>query len=188
MEDLESYKGFLIAAHPKRAEPSLRKGVILIIDQDHTGSIGLQINKPLESNTTLGSVMTGLGMSLDKDQPLYFGGTENTNRIIVLHTLDWRTSSTTELGENIGISNDISVLSAISANSGPAQYRAIAGYTRWMPGNLEAEIEMIPPFNEVSRSWSYLKADVDLCFDSSGSTQWHHILEESARIQIASWL
>lgn len=187
MEDLDDIKGYLLAAHPKRQDVSTRRGVILIVDHDHTGSVGLQINKPMESHTTLLSVMQGLGMTLNKDKPLWFGGPESTNRIIVVHTLDWSSTSTTKVTENIGISNDISVLTAISKNEGPSKFRAIAGYVRWMPSHLEGELESLPPFNDISTGWSLIPATEDLVFEKEGIDQWHNVLEQSAKNQIESW-
>lgn len=187
MEDIENFKGYLLAAHPKRTETIVRKGVVLVIDHDLHGAIGLQINKPMETSTSLGVVMSNLGMTLDNDCPIYFGGSENTNRIIVVHTLDWTSSSTTKIGPNFGISNDITVLAAISQNKGPRTFRAIAGYVRWLPGHLEAEIDMIPPWNDVTKSWSIMEGSVDSIFNSSGIDQWHHVIEESAKQQIANW-
>lgn len=187
MEDIDNYKGYLLAAHPRRQESSLRRGVILVVDHDHTGSVGLQINKPLENATSLGSVMSNLGLELKKDAPVYYGGPESPNRIIVVHTMDWSSSSTTQIIDNIGISNDISVLTAISANKGPRLFRAIAGYVRWAPGHLEGEIDMVPPFTDVNTSWSLVQADEDLLFDVVGLEQWHHTLEAAAKYQISNW-
>lgn len=187
MEDIENYKGYLLAAHPKRPEQVLRRGVIMVIDHDQTGALGLQINKPLESSTTLGTVMETLGMSLKKDCPLYFGGTENANRIIVVHSLDWTSSGTTKINDEIGYSNDITVLAALSEGKGPEYFRAVAGYTRWLPGHLESEIEGLGPWYDVTASWNVIPADSDLVFNFAGIEQWHYVIEESAKIQISSW-
>lgn len=187
MEDIENYKGYLLAAHPKRNENIIKNGVVLVIDHDLSGAIGLQINKAMENATSLGVVMNNLGMVLDNDCPIYFGGPENTNRIIVVHTLDWQSSSTTEIAKNLGISNDLSVLAAISQNKGPKLFRAIAGFVRWLPTHLEAEIDMIPPWNDITKSWSLMEGSVDTVFNGTGNEQWHRIIEESAKRQIANW-
>lgn len=187
MEDIDNYVGYLLAAHPKRQEPILRRGVVLVIDNDHNGAIGLQINKPMENQTSLGRIMNSLGIAYDKDHPVYFGGPENTNRIIVLHSLDWTSSGTTTLGNNFGISNDISVLAAIASDKGPELFRAIAGVYRWMPGHFDSELDNIPPYNEIGRRWSVVPASLDLLFGNDGIDQWHNLLEEHARTEIANW-
>jgi putative transcriptional regulator len=187
MEDIDNYIGYLLAAHPKRQDPVLRRGVILVIDNDHSGAIGLQINKPMENQTSLGRIMMSLGISYDKDNHVYFGGPENTNRIIVLHSLDWKSTGTTCLGSNFGISNDISVLAAIASDNGPQHFRAIAGVYRWLPGHFESELDGTPPFNEIGRRWSHVPASLDLIFGHDGLTQWHNLIEEHAKTLISSW-
>ena len=184
MEDIDNYKGYLIAAHPKRNDSILRKGVILVIDQDNSGSVGLQINKPMENNTNLATIMQGLGLSYNEDTPVYFGGVENTNRIIVVHTSDWMSSGSTAITRDLAISNDMSVLVAIASGKGPSSFRAIAGYTRWLPGHLENQIDCDPPYNDISLGWNLIKANADLIFLTNGSDQWHHVINESVKIQV----
>lgn len=187
MENDEHLKGLLIAAHPKRADNVLRKGVLLIIDQDYTGCIGLQINKPMTSSPNLASVMNSLGIPYNQDTPIYFGGSENTNRIIVVHSTDWMATSSTKITDDVAISNDLSVLAAISNNQGPSKFRAIAGYTRWVSGHLESEIEVESPYYDITTSWSTVTACEELVFASEGVDQWHYILEQSAKAQISTW-
>jgi putative transcriptional regulator len=135
----QNYQGYLLAAHPKRQDPILRRGVMLILDHDQTGAIGLQINKPFTNEVSFQTVMKNVGLSVDQDQPLYNGGIESTNRIHVIHSLDWYSPTTVKVTDYIGVSNDISVLTAISNNEGPDYFRVCAGFTRWMPRHLEGE-------------------------------------------------
>jgi putative transcriptional regulator len=187
MEDIENYQGHLLAAHPKRSKGFLSHGVVLVIDQDHTGSLGLQINKQMTSGSTLASVMSNMDLTLDIDQPLYMGGSENTNRIMMLHSLDWTSPTTTAINDCLGLSNDVSVLAAIAAGEGPQHYRAIAGFLKWPPGHLEGEISGDAPWHDLAHSWSTVPADLDLVFGLDGQEQWHHVIESHARLQIASW-
>ena len=80
----QNYRGYLLAAHPKRPDPYLRKGVMLVLDHDNAGAIGLQINKPFSSNVSFDTVMQNVGLPTAVDQPLYNGGPESTNRIHVI--------------------------------------------------------------------------------------------------------
>jgi len=105
----QNYAGFLLAAHPKRTDTALRRSAILVIDHDNAGAIGLQINRPYTNNVTVDSVMRNIGLNIEGDQPLYIGGSESTNRIHIIHTLDWFSPTTNKLTEQIGISSDISV-------------------------------------------------------------------------------
>lgn len=184
----QNYRGYLLAAHPKRVEPYLRKGVMLILDHDSTGAVGLQINKPFSNNISLNTVMQnmGMGVPLDQDQPLYNGGPERSNRIHVIHTLDWYSSSTSKVNDEIGVSNDISVLAALSEGHGPEHFRVIAGYTKWLPGHLNSEILGEDPW-DINHTWTFIPATSNVLFESDTIDQWHNIIVESGRMQVSSW-
>lgn len=182
----QSYTGFLLAAHPKRSNPFLRKGVMLILDHDKNGAIGLQINKPYVSDVTFSNVMENMGLDLEQDQPLFNGGQEATNRIHVIHTLDWVSPTTNKVTDQIGVSNDISVLTAISEGEGPAYYRAIAGFTRWDTGHLEGEMIGEDPWT-INHTWSFATAEPELVFGFDDIDQWHKVIAESSKIQVAHW-
>ena len=182
----QSFKGYLLAAHPKRPEPILRRGVILILDHDASGAIGLQINKPFTNDITFKNVMSNVGLSIDQDQPLYTGGAESPNRVHVVHSLDWYSPNTERITETIGVSHDVSVLAAISAGEGPSFFRVCAGVTRWMPGHLEGEVIGEEPW-DISQSWSFVPADIESVFGSDDIDQWHKVITESSRLQVANW-
>jgi putative transcriptional regulator len=182
----QNYTGFLIAAHPKRSDSNLRRSAILIIDHDTSGVIGLQINRPYTNNVTVDSVMRNIGLNIDNDQLLYNGGTESINRIHIIHTLDWFSPTTNKLTEQIGISSDLSVLTAISKQEGPKEFRAIAGFTRWLPGQLEGEILGEAPWN-INQSWSFIRAEPELVFGHTDIDQWHRVIADSSKQQVASW-
>jgi len=182
----QNYTGYLLASHPKRAEPMLRRSTILVIDHDASGAIGLQINKPYVSNLTLNTVMQNVGLSTSNDQPLYNGGTESSNRIHIIHTLDWFSPTTNRINEQIGISSDLSVLTAIGNDEGPSQLRAVAGFTRWLPGYLEGEILGEAPWT-INHCWSFTPATADTLFGYTDLEQWHKVITDSSRQQVSSW-
>jgi putative transcriptional regulator len=182
----QNYQGYLLAAHPKRQDPILRRGVMLILDHDQTGAIGLQINKPFTNEVSFQTVMKNVGLSVDQDQPLYNGGIESTNRIHVIHSLDWYSPTTVKVTDYIGVSNDISVLTAISNNEGPDYFRVCAGFTRWMPRHLEGEVVGEEPWT-INQSWSFIPATLESVFTLDDIDQWHKVIGESSRQQVASW-
>ena len=182
----QNYKGHLLAAHPRRHDPILRRGVMLILDHDSTGAIGLQINKPFTNDITFETVMQNVGMKLTEDQPLYNGGPEGTNRIHVIHTMDWHSPSTVRVNDKIGVSHDLSVLAAISQHEGPEYFRVCAGFTRWLPGHLEGEVLGETPWS-INHSWSSKVADAETLFGLDDIDQWHKVIDDSSKIQIANW-
>jgi len=182
----QNYRGYLLAAHPKRPDPYSRRGVMLILDHDSTGAIGLQINKPFSNDVSFDIVMQNVGLHTDRDQPLYNGGPEATNRIHVIHSMDWFSPTTIKLSDTIGVSNDMSVLAAISENAGPENFRVVAGYTKWLPGHLEGEIAGEAPWS-INHIWTFIPPDPEILFGLDDIDQWHKIIAESGRLQIANW-
>lgn len=182
----QNYQGYLLAAHPKRSDPFTRRGVILVLDHSETGAIGLQINKPFTSDVNFETVMNNIGLSTDLDYPLYNGGQENQHRIHVVHSMDWYSSATTKVTEDIGVSHDISVLTAISAGRGPVYFKAVAGHVKWAAGNLEGEVLGEDPW-DITHSWSFAPATSETVFDFDEYEQWHSVITESSKHQIASW-
>lgn len=180
-----NYFGYLLAAHPKRPYDLLNNSVMLIFKHEKSGALGLQINKPFTNGASLNSVMENLGMeSTFVDDPLYFGGENNGNRVYIVHTLDWFTSSTLKFNDSIGLSGDLSILTALSKGEGPSQYRAIAGYNLWNSGELEYEINS----SDITISWSQIPATSELIFDSNSHDQWRNVISESSKLQVSSWL
>ena len=182
----QNYQGYLLASHPKRQESALHKSVVLILEHGPTGATGLQLNKSYVSEITLATVMQNVGLHSSFDQPLYNGGPEAKTRIHVVHSLDWYSPTTVRVSENIGVSNDVSVLAAISENVGPEYYRVIAGFTRWLPGHLEGEMVGEDPW-DISHTWSYVPSEVDTLFELDNIEQWHRVIAESGRMQVSSW-
>lgn len=182
----QNYKGYLLASHPRRQEPILRRSVQLILDHDKTGAIGLQINKPFTNDITFQTVMQNVGLHTDYDQPLYNGGTESTNRIHVIHSLDWYTANTTKVTDKIGVSHDVSILAAIAKHEGPEYFRVVAGFTRWLPGHLEGEILGEEPW-AITSTWSFVPAEVETVFGNDDIDQWHRVIADASKIQVSSW-
>lgn len=183
---IQTYRGYLLAAHPKRKDPILNKSVMLILDHDISGAIGLQINKSFSNDISFETVMQNVGLVTPEDRPLYNGGPEAQNRIHVVHSLDWYTASTVKITERLGVSHDISILAAISKGEGPDYFRVVAGFFRWLPGCLEGEVLGEEPFT-IDQTWSFVPATIENVFERDDLDQWHNVISESSKIQVASW-
>lgn len=182
----QNYKGFLLASHPKRQDQFFNRSVVLVVDHEPNGAIGLQINKSYENDLTFETVMNNVGLPCSIDHPLYIGGPEHTNRIHVVHSLDWFSPTTIKINNKIGVSNDVSVLAAISKNEGPEFFRAVAGFTRWIAGHLEGEVLGEHPWN-ISHTWNFIPATVEHVFAEDTVDQWHNVTVDAGKFQIATW-
>lgn len=178
--------GWLLAAHPRYPHELLQKTVVLVTAQGTEGSVGIIVNRPMSNGMDFSNVMHNAGIDVDLDEPLYSGGPDAPHRVFMLHSMDWSSPTTTPIAETIGLSKDVTVLSAIAAGVGPEQFRAYAGYISWGPGQLEGEISGKNPWAP-HYSWIGMPATSKLLFDTDPHEQWARIIELAGQIQVQNW-
>lgn len=181
-----NYNGCILAAHPKRKDSVLGKSVVLVVDHDQNGTIGHRIDTKFNNGLDLQTIMGNLGIVYTGDEALYRGGSENSNRLIIIHTLDYCTKSTIKLGPDLGISYDVSILTAIAKGQGPRKFRAVAGYQRWLAGFLEGEISGRSPWH-TEHSWSIIEPTEELVFDLDEKEQWLAVINHNSSREVNSW-
>jgi putative transcriptional regulator len=183
---IETYRGKLLAANPANPKDGDQTAVIMVINHTIDATIGLQVNTTL-AHPTLSHIMHNMGIWYEGMDPLYYGGQLSQNKIHVIHSLDWSGLTTVKITDEIGVTNDISVLAAISQGQGPELFRACVGYWMWENGRFEQQMDPKNfPSNEVHR-WESVPATLENVFGYSDEEQWRKILEESARTQAAAW-
>jgi putative transcriptional regulator len=183
-----SYSSCLLVAHPLRDKDlgdDFRKSVFIVMRHDAMGAVGLRINQPFPNGLTLTQVMRNMGLSSNFDhESLYQGGQYGSNRVFVVHTLDWYTAATIKFPNNLGISSDVSIISAISQGEGPEYFRAVAGFNLWDAGELEQEVN---DTEDIQSSWICVPSSADLIFEVEGHQQWKAAIDVASKIQVAQW-
>jgi len=182
----ESYVGKLMIARPTNPKNEYYRGVQLIVTDTPNVVVGLQINRP-HLDLTLTKVTRNIGIDHEGDQPIYFGGYENPHKIHVIHSLDWSGISTVALTDHIGLTNDISVLMALSRGEGPEHFRACAGYWVWQRDRFDREITDTVHPDEKDR-WETMPASLETVFLTDADQQWHTCIEQLAKNRVSEWL
>lgn len=180
----QSLAGELLIANPQNPRDELDRAVILVVSHSPMLAIGLQINLPIR-DLDLCTVAFNSHIDCDSSDPLFYGGNMDTNKIHVVHSTDWQGLTTVQLNDQIAITNDLSVIMAISRNDGPEHFRACAGYWIWSDGRLGKQLD--PHIWEDPHTWETVPATADLVFDDSGTEQWRRALDQSVKNQIDSW-
>lgn len=180
---MPSYQGHLIAANPSNPRDNLTNSVILICQHNNRTTYGIQINNPYP-DLQLDGIMAGMGIFAETNVPVYHGGNLKTDKIQVIHTTDWMGMSSQRLTDDIAITGDVSILTAIAANEGPEKYKACAGFWAWEPGTLA---EQIKGDADIVHRWETTTATVELIFDTNSQDSWAKTIEASARNTIDAW-
>jgi putative transcriptional regulator len=142
----ESTKDFLIVATKKLKDSRFKNAVIVMLDHDNNGALGVVINKPL-GTFKIGSFIKDLNINdpdkkelYDFEVPIYWGGPLDNNKILILHSNDYKNKNTKNY-KNISITNDFKALLDIAQNKGPKNKLVILGVSAWNIGQLEGEID-----------------------------------------------
>ena len=171
-----SVKDYFLVATEKMGDPRFANTVILMLDNDEKGAWGLVINKPLGS-IPLGSLIHQSKEATTKEKglynvkiPVFWGGPVNLNKIIILHSQEYR-NKTTKKYKNISISNDEKILFEIADRKGPEKSLVIMGISSWGDGQLEGEMER--------EGWTLSEISTDLIFEVDNDKKWLDAIKNS---------
>ena len=168
-DDLTKFDGLagkLLIATPEMADPRFSGTVIFMVQHDHTGAMGLVINRAL-GKQPLGTLLDGAGF--DGDQVpgylrVHYGGPVMPQLGFVLHSSDYFGRETTVVNGCAALSRDYDILRAISDGTGPRHALVAFGYAGWGAGQLELELE--------EKAWTVAFANEAIIFDDDVQTKW----------------
>jgi putative transcriptional regulator len=183
------YPGHLLVANPSNPLDELSKGVILLVSHTASLAIGIQINAMM-THMTLATVSDNIGLDITDprsrlDVPLHYGGMHGAHRVQVIHTSDWKGLTTVEINKDLCITNDISILAALSVGDGPSQFRPCAGFVTWEDNGLDHQLDNRRD-NETHR-WEIAPGAADVVFDYNEDEQWRQSLFRAAHFTTAQW-
>ena len=171
-----SVKNYFLVATQEMTDPRFKNTVIIMLENDERGARGLVINKPLAS-IPLGSLIYKSRNSTNKQKelynvniPVYWGGPVNENKILILHSREYKNETTINF-KNISISSDYNILFEIADNKGPKKNLVILGISSWGEGQLEGEMER--------EGWTLSEVNTDLIFDMNNTKKWLNAIKNS---------
>ena len=162
-----NYKGKLLIATPELKKDSFFSGSVVYVYEHNVESvIGLVLNKP--TTTHLNDLVRpdGSGYSSSGDI-IYKGGPVSPAVILMIHSDDWYSSNTIQVGNGLALSSDELMFEKIMSGNTPENYRIMAGVSSWHPEQLEQEIHQW-------KSWLVADTSEDIIFGEDGTKQWEH--------------
>ena len=166
--------GKLLIAMPNMTDPRFEKSVVLMVSHDERHAMGVVVNKPLV-DVELGDLLEQLSIDPREGsggEPVFYGGPVQTDRGLVVHSLDYKSNQTMQVGPDIGVtaSKDILVdIGGIAAKrKPPKKYLLAIGHAGWGAGQLESELAV--------NSWCHSEADLALIFGGEANDLWQAAL------------
>lgn len=160
-------KGKLLVSEPFLNDPCFKRTVILVSEHNEEGSIGFILNKPTQI-----SLNDGVQDFPEFNVPLFFGGPVNTDTLQYIHKLGNRLEGSKEISNGLYWGGDIEQLKFLidTKQIRPDEIRFYAGYSGWMPNQLNSEIR--------EHSWiisTYINSMVP--FSERPNVMWSEVLK-----------
>lgn len=187
MEIPDDLTGHLLVALPKTAHTAYARGLMLVTSHWPAGCAMTQINKPIaDRGFNVTQVMNSSGIECVSKNPVFNGGPDDATRVQFIHTLDWQCPSTKILNKYIGITQEVSILTAIADDDGPDYWRCTVGHRLGHPGQIEGELRGLEPWIPEHR-WLIVPATIENVFGQIGDAQWVQAVDEASKLEVAKW-
>ena len=135
--------GRLLVATPRLVDPNFERSVVLVLDHDASGTLGVVLNRP--SPVPVGDILTDWSDLVDQPGVLFHGGPVATDSALAVAALaPGRDPSGDPVGfrrlfDGVGIV-DLDTPTELVADA-IDRLRIFAGYAGWGDGQLAAEID-----------------------------------------------
>ena len=183
MSASEFLTGQLLVSQPRNRDGHFARTSILIAQHSLSGAWGVVVNR-VAKTINMQNIMAAAGIEYGGEEPIYVGGPVEPTRVHVVHSLDWSSSSTMKITDDIGITGDVSILAAISSGQGPQLYRAGIGLAVWSAGQLEGEQSGVEPWTP-AHQWLVTPATIELCLTGGGEEQWQRAINQCVNQKIS---
>jgi putative transcriptional regulator len=162
--------GRLLVATPRLADPNFERAVVLLLDHDESGSLGVVLNRP--SPVPVSDVLAGWGDLAAEPDVLFHGGPVSTDSALAVAAVplgeppEGDPVGFRRLFDNTGIV-DLDTPTELLSDA-IVRLRVFAGYAGWGDGQLLAEIE--------EGSWYVVPLDADDLFGADPELLWASVL------------
>jgi putative transcriptional regulator len=134
---VDSIRGHLLIAGPALGDPNFWRTVVLVVEHNEEGALGLVLNRP--SETTVGEAVPELQELIEPEADVLVGGPVQQSAVIVLAEFDDPAHAALIAFDDVGILRTDTELTRGSVAIRTA--RAFAGHAGWGPGQLDDELE-----------------------------------------------
>ena len=163
-------RGMFLVAGPRMPDPRFARTVILLLEYDESGALGLVVNRPTEVSLH-DALVTPLPGSAD--HRVHTGGPVEHRRLIALHRSPEAVGDAQHVFADVYASASFETLRRMLERDGHAvDLRAYLGYAGWAPGQLDSEL--------ARGDWIVTPADAESIFDAPPDEVWEDLMRRNA--------
>ncbi|MES1943008.1 hypothetical protein PC39_02747 [Salinisphaera sp. PC39] len=166
-----SLRGTLLVAERQLSGTAFARAVILVLEHDDGGALGLVLNRP--SDATLADALPNRADELAYDYPVHLGGPVRMQGLALLARTEGNEHGSRRILPEVVYTHAQAAFDAILASSpDPDAVRIFAGHAGWAPGQLE---------NEIRRGdWLIVPAKANHIFEDNDDDLWQRLQEQAA--------
>ncbi|MGE5301309.1 MAG: YqgE/AlgH family protein [Acidobacteriota bacterium] len=168
-------KGKFLVATSRINDPRFREAVILLINYDSNGTLGLIINRPTE--VKISTLFPGVRELQKRLDTAFFGGPVGMEQCFMLIRSAVPPEESLHVFRDIYVSTSMSLLKRVAqGGKGGEKFRLYAGYAGWAAGQLERELS--------AGDWHILQADPETVFGKDPEKIWQDLNRLSSGIRV----
>lgn len=145
-------------------DPNFSHTVVLMVDHNDEGAMGLILNRPTEVD--LSQMVSELEELEEGRNTVWVGGPVAHWQLVLLVRSDSEVEGARRVLGDVHFTASREVLESVLESG--AEFRTYAGYAGWGAGQLEGEIER--------GGWHVLPGEPELVFDSSPLELWNELI------------
>ncbi len=163
-------KGRFLVASRQLKDPNFTETVVLLVDYDSHGAMGLVINRP--TDVRVSTVLPDLEGLQQRTDIVFVGGpVARTHMLLLIRTSNPPEGAHPVLDDTYVSSNQTVIQRMIDHKALGESFRVYAGYAGWAPGQLDQEVSR--------KDWHVLQADSETIFDKDPSQIWPMLIRQS---------
>jgi len=164
-------RGKFLIAGPEMRDPNFSETVILLLEYDETGALGLIINWPTEMPAS--DVLPDVKGLATGARRVFIGGPVRRQKITLLVQTDEAPEDARHIFENIYFSGSGDLLARLASEKDSDQrFRLYLGCAGWGAGQLDSEL--------ARGGWRVLPGEASIVFDPSPEGVWPELVDRSA--------
>lgn len=168
-------KGVFLVADKSMPDPRFRESVILLIEHDKQGTLGVIVNRATELQ--LAEAVPDLAHTSYREHPLFFGGpVALSSMLFLMRSSAEPVESAHVLADIYHSSSRVTLEQVLQGKQRIQDLRFFVGYSGWGPGQLDDELSR--------RDWQLFRADPDLVFRNDVKHLWRGFMAEEGRLLV----
>ncbi len=173
---LKPTKGRLLISVPFLNDYYFGRSVVLLTEHNEEGSVGLIINKPLETK-----VNDAIKEFPAFDDNLYLGGPVESNSLFYLHTAGMKIPDSVKIVNGLYWGGNFETIKMLieTGELTPDNLWFFVGYSGWAPFQLDRELK--------EKSWVVTTGDIQNIMSSDPEFIWNDKLKNSRRKEYTVW-